>query len=251
MAEKSAVVTGGGSGIGKGIATAFAADGYAVTVADINPASAEVTVAEIVAQGGRAQARTVDVSRSDQVLALLAAAAAFGDGVRAIVNAAGLWRGGTVLTIAEQDWDRVMEVNVKGLFWLARHGHPLLAASRGSITTIASVAGLKGTRSAGAYNPSKAAVIALTKNLALDFSADGIRANCICPGFVETPMGDAVLEFRGGGEELYRNTVKLHPLGRLGQPQDIAAAALYLASDGAAWVTGTSLVVDGGCMCGY
>lgn len=253
MQGKSAVITGAGSGIGAGIAKAFAADGYAITAADINLEAAQETCASILAETpeARVQAVKANVSKEAEVSALIKQTVSFAGQLDSIVNAAGIWRGGTVLTISEADWDAVMEVNTKGLFWLARLGHEHLCKTRGSITTISSIAGMKGTRRAGAYNPSKAAVIAFTKNLALDFADDGIRANCICPGFIGTPMGDQVLDFRGGGDVLLEATTRLHPLGRIGTPDDIAQAALYLASPGASWTTGSALVVDGGCMCGY
>ena len=251
MTDKSAIVTGGGSGIGKGVAKAFAAKGYSVVIADVDEKAASKVAEEICQNQGRAKAIKVDVSVGEDVLALMNATMDFAGRIDAIIGAAGLWRGGTVLTMSEEDWTRVMAVNATGLFWIARYSHPHLKASHGSITTISSIAGLKGTRSAGAYNASKAAVIALTKNIALDFASDGIRANCICPGLVDTPMANEVLEFRGGGQKLYDDIVKLHPIGRLGTPQDIAGSALFLASKDAAWITGTSLVVDGGCMAGY
>jgi NAD(P)-dependent dehydrogenase (short-subunit alcohol dehydrogenase family) len=168
-----------------------------------------------------------------------------------VFNAAGVWHGGTVLDLAESEWDRVMAVNARSLYATARHAYPFLAETAGSIITVASVAGLKGTRAAGAYNASKAAVIALTKNLALDFAPKRIRVNCICPGLVETGMGEDVIRFRGGSAAVREAIVQLHPIGRLGRPEDVAYAALYLASDEAAWVSGTALVVDGGCMAGY
>jgi NAD(P)-dependent dehydrogenase (short-subunit alcohol dehydrogenase family) len=249
MRGKSVVVTGAASGIGRGIALRFGAEGASVIAADIDLAGAQATAAEIEAAGGRALAHKVDVADGGSVEDLIAAAVGFGGRLDAVIGAAGLWHGGTVLTLGESEWDRVMSVNIKSLYWLARTAHPHLKETAGSIVTIASTAGLRGSRSAGAYNASKSAVVALTKNLALDFGPDGIRVNCICPGLIMTPMGEAVVAYRGGAAA-QEALLKAHPLGRLGTPADIAAAAVFLTSPDASWITGTALVVDGGATAG-
>lgn len=250
MTNKVVVVTGGGSGIGRGICHLFAQNNYSVVVSDINAEFADATVESIVVAGGTGSAFPADVVSGDEVKKLLEFAVNQYGRIDALIGAAGIWQGGTVLTVDPKIWDKVMEVNTKGLFWLSRHGFEYLKESMGSITSIASIAGLKGTRNTGAYNPSKAAVISMTKNIALDFSDAGIRVNCICPGFVETPMCAEVLDFNGGGDELLQTLIKNHPLGRLGTPDDVAQAALFLSSKEASWITGSAMVVDGGRLSG-
>jgi NAD(P)-dependent dehydrogenase (short-subunit alcohol dehydrogenase family) len=158
-----------------------------------------------------------------------------------------------VTEISVADWDRTMAVNVRGAFLCARAALPSMAGhGSGSIVNIASIAGLKGTRRAGAYNPSKAAVIAMTKNIALDYADRGVRANAVCPGLIGgTDMDQQLRDFRGDTDEYQTAVVALHPLGRLGTPADVAGAVSFLVSDKADWVTGAAVVVDGGAMTGY
>lgn len=250
MRQRTVLVTGAASGIGRGIALRFGGAGARIVASDIDADGAETTASMIREAGGEALSLVADVSTGTAVDALVERAAAFGGGIDAVVCAAGVWHGGTVLAIDEAEWDRVMAINLKSLYWLARAAYPHLKTTAGCLVAIASTAGLRGTRGNGAYNASKAAVIGLAKNLALDFAPDGIRVNCICPGLIETPMGDAVLSHQGGGEAIKAAYAKAYPLGRLGTPEDVAAAALFLASTDASWITGTALVVDGGAMAG-
>ncbi len=246
---KVAVVTGAGGGIGRGIALRFGDEGARVGVADIDAESAEATAAAIRESGGEAHAVTVDVADPESVERGVAETRAELGPIDVLVNVAGVWTGGNALEMEVRDWDRVMAVNARGVFLCSRAVLPeMVERKRGSIVNISSLAALKGTRRAGAYNASKAAVIALTKNMALDFADDGIRVNAICPGAIDgTGMDHAVRTFRDGHNEEYeRWVVGLHPLGRLGTPEDVASVIAFLASDGGAYVTGTTVVVDGG-----
>jgi NAD(P)-dependent dehydrogenase (short-subunit alcohol dehydrogenase family) len=164
----------------------------------------------------------------------------------AVVNAAGVAGGGPVHLLPAEEWDRVVDVNLKGTFLVAKHAAAaMVAQGSGSIVNIASIEGLEGTEGGSAYNASKGGVVLLTKNMAIDYGRIGIRVNCICPGFIETPMMAAVME--NEGMKTYRDRwLEEHKLGRFGQPSEIAAAALFLASDDASFVTGHALVVDGG-----
>ncbi|BAI98874.1 short-chain dehydrogenase [Sphingobium sp. TA15] len=248
MQDKSVLVTGAAGGVGKAIARRFAEQGASVLVTDID-ARAAGQVAEAIGGQGRARAATLDVGDAASIEFAVASIVGWTGRLDVVVHAAGMWAGGTVLDIDEARWTRVLEVNTTSAYLIARHCVPHLRQTRGSIINIASVAGLKGTPGAVAYNSSKSAVVGMTKCMALDFAASGVRVNCICPGVIDTPMVDAVLAHHGEAftrEDLARR----HPLGRLGTPEDIAGAASFLASDDASWITGTALVVDGGSMAG-
>jgi NAD(P)-dependent dehydrogenase (short-subunit alcohol dehydrogenase family) len=254
LAGQHVLVTGGGSGIGRGVCRLFAEQGARLSVTDLLVEQAKETVTGIEAAGGTAAAFHLDVSDEDGVAAGVAAARDVHGPVDVVVHSAGRWIGGSVTEISVSDWDTVMSVNSRGAFLVARAVLPEMAdRGRGSLVMISSVAGLKGTRRAGAYNPSKAAVLALTRNIAIDYAGRGVRANAICPGVVDgTGMDHDVRSFRDGYNEEYQRWVTaLHPLGRLGTPEDVARCALFLATEQSSWVTGASFVVDGGCMTGY
>ncbi len=251
LAGRVAIVTGGARGIGRATAEIFAAAGAAVAVANVDEAGAQHAAAEIVGRGGVASGHRVDIADTSAVKLFCDEVVGQYGRLDTVFNAAGVWQAGSILDLTEREWERVMTINTRSLYSTARCAHQFLARTRGSIISVASVAGLKGTRRAGAYNPSKAAVIALTKNLALDFAPEFVRVNCICPGLIETDMGEDVIRARGGTEAVREAIVRLHPIGRLGRPEDVGYAALYLASDQASWVTGAAFVVDGGCMAGY
>lgn len=244
LAGKVALVTGGGSGIGRGIAVRFAREGAAVVVLDVDQAGAAETMAQ-AATGGETLAIAADVSRADDVRRAMDAVAARWGRLDVLVNNAGIFwahRGDTLVTEMEEDiWDRVLAVNLKSVYLCCRHGIPMMAAG-GSIINIASIAGLIGRDTAQAYVAAKGGVIALTRTLAVHYSPRGIRANAILPGRVDTPLvvGDYATP------EEREAFAQAHPLGRFGTPNDIAGLALYLASDDASWVTGAQYVIDGG-----
>lgn len=249
-----ALITGAGGGIGRGIAQRFAAEGARVAVTDVKVDDAERTLATLRDGGGTGCAHALDVTDEASIATAVAATREALGPIDVLVNVAGVWTGGSVLDMTPQEWDWVMGVNAKGVYLCSRAVLPeMVERKRGCIINMGSLAALKGTRVAGAYNPSKAAVIGLTKNMALDFAPSGVRVNAICPGAVDgTGMDHAVRSFRNGYTEEYeRWVVGLHPLGRLGTPEDVAGAAVYIASDDASWMTGSTLVVDGGCMTGY
>jgi NAD(P)-dependent dehydrogenase (short-subunit alcohol dehydrogenase family) len=253
LGGKVALVTGAAGGIGRVTAARFGAAGCRVVAADLDEAGGARTAAAIVAAGGEAMAAGVDVADESSVKAAFKQARDRYGPVDALVNVAGVWAGGSVTELAVEDWDRTMAVNARGVFLCAREALPDMVARRGgAIVSVASIAALKGTRRAGAYNPSKAAVVALTKNMALDYAEHGIRVNAICPGLIGgTDMELELRRFRGDTPDYQEWVVGLHPLGRLGTPDDVADAAVFLASHRASWITGTCLVVDGGCMTGY
>jgi NAD(P)-dependent dehydrogenase (short-subunit alcohol dehydrogenase family) len=226
---KRAFVTGGASGIGAAIAERFREEGAGVVVGDV--------------QGGDVE---LDVRSAASVEAAVAAALDRLGALDTVVCNAGRPVVGAVHELAEEEWDDGLATNLKGVYLTAKAAWPHLVASKGSLTSTASVVGLWGSQGQPAYCASKAAVVMLTKCLALDGASAGVRANCVCPGFIETPMLERFLAAQPDPDAARAGATGLHPLGRLGAPLDIADAFVYLASDEAKWVTGTALVVDGG-----
>ena len=245
LAGKTALVTGAGSGIGAAIAHVLAGAGAIIVVTDRDRESGDRTTRAINASGGRAEFVPLDVT--DESACDAVAQSSLGRDVSILVNNAGIGHVGTILQTNGQDLDRLWAVNVRGVFNMCRAFLPaLLAHKRGSIVNIASVGGIVGIRDRVAYCTTKFAVVGLTKCLALDHATDGIRANAICPGRVETPFVQARLKEYPDPEKAYREMSATQAVGRMGKPEEIAAAALYLASDEAAFVTGSCLMTDGG-----
>jgi len=241
--DKTALVTGAGSGIGKAIAELFAQQGATVWAVDRDEASAETTAAGIRAAGGRAESARVDVSEAADVEAL---AGRIGP-LDVLVNNAGIGHVGNLLATTAQDLDRLYAVNVRGVFNGARAlVPPMLDRRRGSVINMASVGGVVAVRDRVAYTTSKFAVVGLTKALALDHSHTGVRFNCICPGRVETPFVRKRLAEVPDPEQAYRDMAATQLTGRMARPEEVAAAALYLAADVSAMVTASCLMVDGG-----
>jgi NAD(P)-dependent dehydrogenase (short-subunit alcohol dehydrogenase family) len=239
-----ALVTGAASGIGAACVARFAREGAHVAGFDVSVEPAGW--AELVAPAPGALYRSGDVRDEASVQATVAAVeAAFGR-IDVLVNAAGVGGGGPVHLLPTEEWDRVVDINLKGTYLMCKHALPgMLARTAGNIVNIASIEGLEGTEGGSCYNASKGGVVLLTKNLAIDYARRGIRVNCICPGFIDTPLMSAVFEQNELGPVRER-FVDAHQLGRVGRPEEIAAAALFLASDDASFVVGHALVVDGG-----
>ena len=230
LAGAVALVTGGASGIGAATAARFSAEGATVVTLDL-------------AEGVD---HRVDVRDEDAVAGVVAAVVAAHGRLDVVVNAAGVAGGGPAHLLDLAEWQRVIDINLTGTFLVCKHAlGPMLEAGSGSIINVASIEGIEGTEGGSTYNASKAGVVMLTKNLAIDYGGRGIRANAICPGFIETPLLESVLG--APGMEVYRDRIRdAHKLGRFGRPDEIAGAALFLASEDASFVTGHALVVDGG-----
>jgi NAD(P)-dependent dehydrogenase (short-subunit alcohol dehydrogenase family) len=251
LAEKVALITGAASGIGRATARLFAASGAAVAIVDIDEARGAAVAREITGAGGRALFLSADVSSSDDCRRVVDQTVAALGGLDILVNNAGIIRRASVVESSEDEWDRVMAVNVKSVFLMSRQAIPVMAAADGgTIINMASGWGLAGGRRAAAYCASKGAVVLLTKATALDHGPQNIRVNCICPGDTDTPMLRREAEQLGKPFERFLAEGAKRPLGRIAQPQDIAQAALYLASDASSAITGISLVVDGGGLAG-
>ncbi len=251
MTGKVAMITGGASGIGRATALLFAREGAAVVVVDIDEAKAQVVVQSIVDEGGKAMFLHCDVtSASDCKSAVSEAVEELGK-IDVLFNNAGIIRRVSVVDTTEEEWDRVMATNVKSVFLLSKYVVPLMAeAGGGVVINTASGWGLVGGRNAASYCASKGAVVLLTKAMALDHGSQNIRVNCICPGDTDTPMLVSEARQLGIPREEFLAEAKSRPLQRIGRPEEIANAVLFLASDAASYVTGTALVVDGGGLAG-
>jgi len=246
---KVALITGAGSGMGREACLVFANEGARIAALDVDAAALEQTASAVREAGGDLVAFEADVADERQVRAAVQGAVERFGALHILYNNAGvLWRDRdvSVLETDEAVWDRVFAINLKGMVWVCKYGVPkLIEAGGGAIVNVGSTSALLGdTIPQDAYTASKGAVISLTRNLAVQFAPHGIRANCIHPGFTDTPMQTV----RTTDPSWVQAAVASIPLGRLGTPRDVVNAALFLASDEASYITGTELVVDGGSM---
>lgn len=247
LAGKRTIVTGAASGIGEATAKRFAAEGAEVVVADLDGDGAGRVAADIADAGGEAIGLMVDVTEDAQVSEMVQDALDALGGLDVIVNNAGIPMVGPVETLRSEDWDRELDVNLKSIYRTSKAVWPHFRAGGGGIIlNTASVAGLVGMPGQHSYSAAKAGVVMLTKSMALDGAKDNIRVNCICPGFIETPMVLEYIDAQDDPAAVRVHVDKAHPLGRIGVPDDVAAGFVYLASDEAAWITGIALTIDGG-----
>jgi NAD(P)-dependent dehydrogenase (short-subunit alcohol dehydrogenase family) len=245
LAQRVSLITGAASGIGAACAQRFALEGSTVVGLDLHEPDAAAW-SEVAGAAATVEFHSADVRDESRVAEVVAQTVARFGRLDVVVNAAGVAGGGPVHTVDAAEWDRVVDINLKGTFLVCKHAlEPMLAQRSGSIVNVASVEGLEGTEGGSAYNASKGGVVLLTKNLAIDYGRKGIRANCICPGFIDTPLLTSVFEDEAMAPFLER-FADCHQLGRLGKPEEVAAAALFLASDDASFVSGHALAVDGG-----
>jgi meso-butanediol dehydrogenase / (S,S)-butanediol dehydrogenase / diacetyl reductase len=247
LAGQVALITGGGTGIGYAIALAFGREGAKVVVAARRKDKLSEVVKAIAAQGGEALAVECDVTQAvDAEKTVRETTHRFGK-LNTLVNNAGLWSSATIETTSEADFEQVMRVNVSGPFLMSRAALPALRqAGGGSIINTGSVLGLYAMKSRAAYCASKGAVTMLTKAMALDHAQDNIRVNCICPALVETDMVKDLFGASPAGQAVRQARIGGIPLGRIGQPQDVAELAVYLASPESSWMTGVAIPLDGG-----
>jgi NAD(P)-dependent dehydrogenase (short-subunit alcohol dehydrogenase family) len=251
LTGKCALITGGASGIGRATALLFAREGAAVSVVDLDEVGARAVVHKIVDQGGQAIFVHCDVSLAADCQRAVQQTVDEWGGLDIVFNNAGIIRRATVIDTTEEEWDRVMAVNVKSVFLLSKYAVPvMIQAGGGVIINTASGWGLVGGRRAVSYCASKGAVVNMTRAMALDHGEQNIRVNCICPGDTDTAMLRNEAQQLGASEEDFLAEAADRPLRRIGRPEEIAQAALYLASDASSFVTGTTLVVDGGGLAG-
>lgn len=247
LSGKTVLVTGAGSGIGEAIARAQCEHRAHVVVSDKNWDEAKRVSDSIVADGGSAQAVALDVSNADECNAVAEKVLGEHGKLDILVNNAGIGHVGTIMSTESTDLERLFEINVRGMFDLTKAFMPsMIERKNGVIVNIASIGGVLAIRDRIAYCTTKFAVVGMTKCIALDHALDGIRANAICPGRVETPFVSSRLAEYPDPEAAYKEMSSTQAIGRMGKPEEVAAATVYLSSDEAAFVTGTALEVDGG-----
>ena len=247
-----AIVTGGGRGIGRATALELARMGASIVIAEVDKAGAERTAADIRALGRQASVVPTDVTSRKDLAAMAKRTLDEFSRIDILVNNAGIYRAAASLDVTEEHWDAIMTVNAKAVFFATQAVLPaMIAQKRGSIVSLASMAGKIGSRTNLPYNASKAAVISMTKSLALAHAADGIRVNCVCPGFVETDMWEKVSREQGAllglsPADFTKQRAATVPLGRMERPEDVANVIAFLASPRAEYMTGQAISVDGG-----
>lgn len=248
LTNKIALITGGGSGIGKAIAKRFAKQGAVVYILDFDEAGAGQTVTEIEKEGGNAFAEKTDVSNQQQVTTIIDKIGAKHGRVDILVNNAGVAHVGTAETTNEEDFDRLLRVNVKGVYNCLHAAIPYMKKSGGVILNMASIASSVGIPDRFAYSMTKGAVVGMTLSTARDYISAGIRCNCISPARVHTPFVDGFLSknYPGSETEMFEKLSKSQPIGRMAEPAEIAYLVLYLCSDEASFITGCDYPIDGG-----
>ena len=252
LSGQVAIVTGAGRGIGRATALELAQMGADIVVAELDREGAERTAAEVKGLGRRVSVVRTDVTSRENLTTMADRARAEFGRIDVLVNNAGIYRAAVPLDVTEEHWDAIMNVNAKAVFFASQAVLPtMIAQKRGAIVSLASMAGKIGSKNNLPYNASKAAVISMTKSLALAHAADGIRVNCVCPGFVETDMWTYVSQEQGKlmgltPEEFTRQRASQVPLGRMERPEDVATVIGFLASSKSGYMTGQALSVDGG-----
>jgi NAD(P)-dependent dehydrogenase (short-subunit alcohol dehydrogenase family) len=252
LKDKIAIVTGAASGIGKATAVNFAREGAAVMCADVNATGAEAVARQIADTGGQAASVKADVALEADVQEMVAQTVARWGRLDVLYNNAGIGFGMPVTQLPVDEWDRLMGINLRGVYLGCKHAIPeMLKNGGGAIISTASDAGLRGSAFLSAYCASKGGVILLTKSLAVEWAAQGIRINCVCPGVIQTPILDPFIaqmqQLTGtSAEDQWKRMGEMHPLGRVGQPEEVAKVVTFLASDEASFITGVALPVDGG-----
>ena len=247
LQNQMAWVSGAASGMGEGIARLFAREGAAVALVDVQAEKGLAIAEEIRAEGGRAIFIECDVANEAAVRASIDQTVKEFGGLQTIVNCAGIVQVRLLHELAVADWDRLMDINVKSIFLSIKHGIAHLTKNaRSYVVNIGSVGSFIGQSSTPAYSASKGAVMMLSKSIALDYAADGLRCNCVCPGITDTPMLREHLNMNADPEAALRDRLRRVPMGVPLTPHDIAKAALYFSCEDSAGITGTSLVIDGG-----
>jgi NAD(P)-dependent dehydrogenase (short-subunit alcohol dehydrogenase family) len=251
LKNKVAVITGSSKGIGKGCARVFAREGAAVVIVSRTAETGRAMAQEIQDKGGRAIYVQTDVSRSEQVQNMINhTIEAFGR-LDILINNAGYHISKNIEETSEEEWDFIINTNLKSVFLCSKYALPHLRKTQGCIINISSMVGLVGQSKAGAYSATKGGIIAMTKGMALDFAEDGIRINCICPGWIRTPLVDDWFSQQPDEQKARDYINSVHPLGRIGTSEECGRIALFLATEDASFMTGSIVTVDGGVTLGY
>jgi NAD(P)-dependent dehydrogenase (short-subunit alcohol dehydrogenase family) len=250
-ARQVAAITGGAKGIGSGCARVFAHAGIQVVILDKDTEAAAATSEVISREGGCCAWIECDVSHQASVRQVFTALRERFGRLDILVNNAGYHISKSVEHTSEEEWDFIIATNLKSVFLCSKYAIPLLRETRGAIVNMSSMVGLVGQTNAGAYSASKGGIIAMTKGMALDLAPDGIRVNCICPGWVATPLVENWFGQQPDPAEARKRIFGLHPLGRISTPEEVGRAALFLATDQSSFVTGIALPVDGAVTLGY
>jgi len=247
MEGKVAIVTGGAAGIGQASARKLCELGAKVVIVDRDKKAGEATIAALKTSDYTASYFPCDVAIEAEVKAAIAAAVALYGGLHILVSNAGIQTNGDVVTTTPEIWDETMNVHVKGCFHATKYAIPaMLASGGGAIVIVSSVQSFTAVNNSAAYVAAKHALLGIARAIALDFAFQNIRANCVCPGAIDTPMLRATADRTGSPEEMLASIGRMHALGRIGRPGEVANAIAFLASDEASFITGTSLIVDGG-----
>jgi 3-oxoacyl-[acyl-carrier protein] reductase len=252
LKDKVALVTGAASGIGRATAALFGEEGAKVMCADLDGGGAEQVARQIADGGGEAASTQIDVSRGGDCERMVRETVERWGRLDVLVNNAGIYFVLPLAQVPEEEWDRLIDINLKGVYLGCKHAIPqMVSQGKGVIVNTASIAGLRGFANWTTYSASKGGVVQLTKALAMELARLNVRVNCVCPGIIDTGMFDQAVRMTGTDRvELAATIGQGHPMGRIGQPEEVAAAILFLASEDASFITGVSLSVDGGLWAG-
>ncbi len=251
LADKVVIVTGGAKGIGLGCARVMAGKGASIVIADVDRAAGSEAQSDLRKAGHQAIYVPTDVTRAEEVENLVQEAVASFGHLDCLLNNAGTHISKTIFDQTEEEWDRLLDINLKGYFLCAKIALPHLVERQGSIVNMSSMVGLVGQSRATAYAASKGGIVAMTKAMALDLAPAGVRVNCICPGWVQTPLVEDWFNQQPDPEQARQYIYSVHPMGRIATVEEIGEAVTFLASDAAAFITGVALPVDGGVTLGY
>jgi len=249
--KKTAIITGSSKGIGFGCAKVFAQAGYRVVLVSRNEEEGKKAEEEIVSRYGEAIYIRTDVSKNDEVVNLILKTVTKFSRIDALINNAGYHISKNIEDTTLDDWDYIQNTNLKSVFLCTKHAIPHLMKTRGAVVNMTSMVGVVGQPNAAAYSSTKGGIIALTKNLALDYARYGITVNCIAPGWIETPLVEDWFSQQADEKAARKYIYSVHPLGRIGTSEEVGELALFLASDKAKFITGVVVPIDGGVTLGY
>ncbi len=251
LSDMVVIVTGGAKGIGLGCAKVMAAKGASVVIADTDRRTGPHAQSDLRRAGHQAIFVATDVTHADQVEKMVQQAVSKFGRIDCLLNNAGIHISETVFEQSEEEWDQLLDINLKGYFLCAKAALPHLVDRRGSIINMSSMVGLVGQSRATAYAASKGGIIAMTKAMALDLAPEGVRVNCVCPGWVQTPLVEEWFSQQPDPEQAREYIYSIHPMGRIATVEEVGEAVAFLASDAASFITGIALPVDGGVTLGY